>query len=377
MSPETRRLRFSDMNLSLVRVGGVLMAAVLCGHAHASAQSLGTFTWQLQPFCNRVTVSVTQNGGIYTLDGYDDQCGAPQRAPLVGLAMPNPDGSIGLGFHIATAPGGKTVSVESRISLATIGGPWTDSAGNTGTLVLNGAVAASARPAPATGPVWGASVIGPSAAAGTGLRMQTANAGLGTPPPALVVESAVPSGVATPSSGGIVSNISRGDAIVAYVESGNAVSAATAGGLPGSAAVFAIAQGRAFAVRALSANDLPAVSAVGGNRSAISAEGGANNSALELFDGGITVSGTARPAFVHTSAVGNLFGTRTVLDHPLLNTRSNAIVVVSRIYTTAAGFVAGGFSTLYDVATGRWSILREDGLTMPAGLRFNVIVFNQ
>ena len=136
------------------RVAGciaVATALVLTGARHATAQSLGTFTWQLQPFCNRVTVQVTQSGGVYTLDGYDDQCGAPQRAPLVGLAAPNPDGSIGLGFHIATSPGGKTVSVESRISLASIGGPWTDSAGNTGTLVLNGAAAGSARPAPATG----------------------------------------------------------------------------------------------------------------------------------------------------------------------------------------------------------------------------------
>ncbi len=128
-----------------------MAGVVLVLTASASAQPLGSFTWQLQPFCNRVTVSVTQNGGIYTLDGYDDQCGAPQRAPLVGMATPNPDGSIGLGFHIATVPGGRAVTVEARISLATVGGPWTDGAGHTGTLVLNGAAAGSARPAPATG----------------------------------------------------------------------------------------------------------------------------------------------------------------------------------------------------------------------------------
>ena len=155
------------MSYSFPRVVALLGAAVLCAHVSASAQSIGTFTWQLQPFCNRVTVSVTQNGGIYTLDGFDDQCGAPQRAPLVGLAMPNPDGSIGLGFHIATAPGGKTVSVESRISLATIGGPWTDSAGNTGTLVLNGAAAGSARPAPPAAGVTVNSVTSTSIVDGT------------------------------------------------------------------------------------------------------------------------------------------------------------------------------------------------------------------
>lgn len=116
--------------------------------APAQAQSIGTLTWQLQPYCNRVTLTITQNGGIYTLDGYDDQCGAAQRAPLVGIATPNPDGTIGFGLNIVTVPSGLSVHVESRVSLGTLGGPWTDSAGNSGTLVFNGAAAGSARPAP-------------------------------------------------------------------------------------------------------------------------------------------------------------------------------------------------------------------------------------
>lgn len=377
MSPAAGGFRFTGMNTSTTHAGYLLTALLSALAAPATAQTLGAFTWQLQPFCNRITATVTQNGGIYTLDGYDDQCGAPQRAPLVGLATPNPDGTIGLGFHIATAPGGKTVSVESRISLASIGGPWTDSAGNSGSLVLNGAAGGSPRPAPVTGPAWGVSVVGPTVAAGVGLRLQTAAAGLLTPPPALVVESAIPSGFPTPTSGGIVSNITRGDAVVANSTLGNGVSARTAGDLPGSAAVLAVGEGRGFAVYALSANDLPAVYASGGSTSAITAEGGTDNSALGLFNGGITVAGTVRPAFVHTSAAGTVIGTRTVLDHPLLNGAATAIVVVSRAYTAATGFIAGGFSTFYDTASARWSILREDGAAMPTGLRFNVIVFNQ
>ena len=82
---------------------------VLVSVMPAGAQTLGTFRWQLQPFCNVVTVTVTQSGAVYTLDGYDDQCGAPQRAPLVGLATPNPDGSIG---HLSRS----TSSSESPIS---------------------------------------------------------------------------------------------------------------------------------------------------------------------------------------------------------------------------------------------------------------------
>lgn len=116
--------------------------------ATATAQPLGSFSWQLQPFCNRVTVTVTQNGAIYTMDGYDDQCSAGQRAPVVGIATPNPDGSIGFGWTVVTVPGGKPVHVDARIDLGSLGGAWSDSAGNTGTLVLNGQAAGSPRPAP-------------------------------------------------------------------------------------------------------------------------------------------------------------------------------------------------------------------------------------
>jgi hypothetical protein len=110
--------------------------------------TLGTFRWQLQPFCNAVVVTVTQQGGSYTVDGFDDQCGAPQRAPLVGLATPNPDGSIGLGLHVVTVPGGRGLDIAARISLATLGGPWTDSAGNSGTLAFGAATGGAPRPTP-------------------------------------------------------------------------------------------------------------------------------------------------------------------------------------------------------------------------------------
>ena len=66
---------------ALAAGGAVLLAAA------AEAQPLGTFSWQLQPFCNVVTVNITQLGAFYTMDGFDDQCGAPQRAALVGLEI--------------------------------------------------------------------------------------------------------------------------------------------------------------------------------------------------------------------------------------------------------------------------------------------------
>jgi hypothetical protein len=65
------------------------------GEIHA--QPIGTFRWQLAPYCNVLTLTVTQSGAIYTLDGSDVQCGPGQRASAVGTAFANPDGSIGAG----------------------------------------------------------------------------------------------------------------------------------------------------------------------------------------------------------------------------------------------------------------------------------------
>jgi len=360
--------------LTIVAAG----AAWTLGAADAAqAQSLGTFTWQLQPFCNRVTVNVTQQGAVYTLDGYDDQCGAPQRAPLVGLATPNPDGTIGFGFHIATSPGGKTVSVEARVSLATIGGPWTDSAGNGGTLVLNGSAAGGARPAPAAGPAWGTTIAAPSTAAGTGLVLRTASAGFLEPPPAVMVESTPPTGVALTGATGLAANVTRGAAVAGYSADDIGVMGASGGESPGGAGVMAVGAGRAFALWAISNNALPAINASGGTTAAVFAEAGTDGSAVQLFNGGITVSGTTRPAFVHTATDANTVGSRTVIDHPLLNNRFNAITTANYLYTSSIGFLAGGVTLFYDSTAGRWSLMRSDGSAMPAGARFNVIVFNQ
>jgi hypothetical protein len=129
-------------------MAGWVAASGLSVVGNATAQPIGTFSWQLQPFCNVVTVNVTQNGGVYTLDGFDNQCGAAQRAPLVGLAAQNPDGTIGLGLSIVTVPGGLAVHVDARLTFPTLGGSWSDSAGNSGTFAFNGQIAGSPRPAP-------------------------------------------------------------------------------------------------------------------------------------------------------------------------------------------------------------------------------------
>jgi hypothetical protein len=114
----------------------------------ASAQPLGTFRWQLQPYCNVITVTVVQQGAQYQLDGNDDQCGAEVKASVVGLAFQNPGGSIGFGLTIVTAPGGTPVHVDATISIATLSGTWRDSAGNNGTFVFTPGAGVGGSPRP-------------------------------------------------------------------------------------------------------------------------------------------------------------------------------------------------------------------------------------
>ncbi len=161
------------------RLIGVMMAGavmVAAGAAPGEAQSLGTFRWQLQPYCNVVTVQVEQRGAVYTLDGFDDQCGASQRAPLVGLATPNPDGSIGFGLHLV-GQAGRGLHIQARITLAALGGTWNDSAGNTGTFAFGASTGGPVRPFTVTG-LPPASITGAEVAPGTISTTHVADGGL-------------------------------------------------------------------------------------------------------------------------------------------------------------------------------------------------------
>jgi hypothetical protein len=346
-----------------MRAASLLMPLVFGAATPAGAQSLGTFTWQLQPFCNRVTVSVTQNGGIYTLDGYDDQCGAPQRAPLVGLATPNPDGSIGLGFHIATAPGGKTVSVESRISLATVAGPWTDSAGNSGTLVLNGAAAGSARPVP-VGFTWGTALTGP-----TGLTGSQRGLTVTLPAPSPLAGGGAVVGVwgealaLDPDDRGGVLGMSRtGDGVIGRSESGVGVSGSS----------VALAGVNGFSQTGTG------VAGFAGSGTAVVAYSN-SGTALELGNGPILVSGgqSRRPLFFHTTAPGNIAGHVSTLDHPLLNGNPNAAVFVMHQFVPGATVLnPHPLGIWYDTGFARWRLFNEDAAAMPSGLRVAVLAIN-
>ena len=125
-------------------------ALVASSAGTASAQTIGTFPFRLQPFCNNALLTVTQEGTTYRLAGWDDNCGAGnERFPLTGTISPNNDGTLHITFTVIR-PTGVAVSTSIRnFNLGSLSGAFTDSAGNTGTAVIGGAAGGSgARPAP-------------------------------------------------------------------------------------------------------------------------------------------------------------------------------------------------------------------------------------
>ncbi len=130
------------------------LLVVALGAAAADAQTLGSFRWQLRPYCNVVTLTVTAVDGNYRLEGTDDQCGgATDKASAMGTAFPNPDGTIGFGLTIVATPGGVPVHVDAALAAGRFDGTWRDSAGGRGDFVLTPGAGngGSARPLPTPG----------------------------------------------------------------------------------------------------------------------------------------------------------------------------------------------------------------------------------
>jgi hypothetical protein len=157
--------------MSIRRIATLFVVSLVCPAAAAIAQPLGTFRWQIQPYCNVLTVNVTQQGGIYTIDGTDDRCGAAQAASLVGIAFFNPSSLVGFGLT-AVLPNGVPVHIEAEIDISSLNGTWRDSGGNNGSFIFTpgAGTGGSPRPVPSGG-----------VAPGTITALQIAPAAVGAP----------------------------------------------------------------------------------------------------------------------------------------------------------------------------------------------------
>lgn len=131
-----------------------LVGAGLTMTAAAQAQTIGPLRWQLAPYCNVVTLTITAHGATYALEGTDDQCGqTPARAGVIGLAFPMPNGSIGMSLTAVSSPSATPIHTDVTLNVSTLQGTWRDSAGNSGAFTFTpGASAPGAvRPLPPIG----------------------------------------------------------------------------------------------------------------------------------------------------------------------------------------------------------------------------------
>lgn len=128
---------------------------VLCAAVNAAAQPVGTLRWRLQPYCNVLTLNVTQTGAVYTLDGFDDLCGAVATpATARGMAVPNADGTFGIGLNIIVPDGViSPVELHASISVVNFSGTWRDSSGEAGAFAFN-PQGAPGPPRPVSRPVF-------------------------------------------------------------------------------------------------------------------------------------------------------------------------------------------------------------------------------
>lgn len=202
---------------------------VLMGE-EASAQ-LGPLVWKLDPYCNVITVTAYAESGGYRLSGFDDACGATQRAPLAGMVTPNPDGTFSFTF-VVRAPDGRVVHTSAILTPATLSGTWRDSGGQTGTLLF-GASTGGGAPLPLP-PVEGAvgSVTSATIADGTigAIDIDAAEVQRrvsGTCGSGLFVQSVAPDGTVTcgaavSTSGGDITAVTAGAGLNGGATSGPA-----------------------------------------------------------------------------------------------------------------------------------------------------------
>jgi len=138
------------VNMTRIRfVLGALCISV-CAASSASAQVFGTFAWQMQPYCNIISLTLSSSPAGFVLEGTDNQCGAVDKASALGVASFNANGLVNLNFTIVTAPSGRPVHVAAVVNPGTGSGTWTDNGGNTGVFALGAPGSGSPRPLPTT-----------------------------------------------------------------------------------------------------------------------------------------------------------------------------------------------------------------------------------
>ena len=118
-------------------------AAAMWLPMEADGQTIGTFRWQLSPFCNVLTLTVVQQGGVYQLVGTDDGCSGATAMPVTGTAFQQGSGvTMGL---TAVSSGGGARSLSASVNLTNFNGTWSDG-DDSGILTFNPPLPTTGQP---------------------------------------------------------------------------------------------------------------------------------------------------------------------------------------------------------------------------------------
>jgi hypothetical protein len=139
-------LKKGEVMRHFVLVPILCASALLLSVRPASAQFIGTFSWLNAPYCNVITLNVTQTGSVYAVEGFDNLCGADRLATVTGVATLNPNGTVGIGLTIVNPDEVEPSHLDISLSVATLAGTWEDGAGRTGAWTPNGVPVGNPRP---------------------------------------------------------------------------------------------------------------------------------------------------------------------------------------------------------------------------------------
>lgn len=107
----------------------MLFGALVSMAAPAGAQTIGTFRWQLAPYGSVLNLTVTQQGSIYLINGFETQCGGNLSLPVSGTAVLQANGQVFIGVTSITE-NGQGLHTRAYVNLSDFGGSWADNAGN-------------------------------------------------------------------------------------------------------------------------------------------------------------------------------------------------------------------------------------------------------
>jgi hypothetical protein len=122
----------------------VASLAALAVLVNAGVSEAQVFRFQLQPFCDKITLAVVPSSAesLIGIVGYDDNCGESPRSPVYGTLVVNPDNSMTIGFTLSLPvsvyqTSDVAVQVNVEWPAGSNAGVWSNDQGQSGTFVFD------------------------------------------------------------------------------------------------------------------------------------------------------------------------------------------------------------------------------------------------